>query len=87
MLAVSYSDFEKLAKRVAELETQLKIDRETEWDRHWLLATAIHIHDFAPGIDLTSLSDEEREDIFRQGYLLRLAAFRAAHDKASNTSE
>ena len=78
MLSINPLDFESLVKRVSALEAELKAWQETEWDRHWIIEKPIHIHEIIPGIGYKKLTYEEREHIFRQEYLRRLVACRAA---------
>jgi len=69
-------------RRIVELEAELKEYKATEYDRFCIFRKDIHIHDIDPSIDAENITDEDREDIFRQEYYRRISAFEAERTEA-----
>ena len=89
MSTVSYTDFEKLASRVAELENELKKYKSLEWDRLYikdmLRYVKITTHDELPNAKIEP--PNQADEAFKREYYRRVAELEAARDITSSTSE
>jgi len=65
-------------KRIAELEEELKEYKASEYDRFCIFHIPTNINDLHS--DPESLTDDEREDIFRQEYYRRVEDFENAKE-------